>query len=128
LEQPVLVVVRESNQMILTTIQLPLEGASTQSVLRTIRTLLEPTRVETGCLKYEAAQDIEDAHTLIILEKWTTEEDFRNHVRSESFRAVLSALELARRQPEICIHHVSSIGGLEAIRRMRGVREHERDT
>ena len=111
--------------MILATIRLPVATARVDDVLRTIRTTLEPTRVETGCLEFLCTRDVEDPNTLLILGKWSTESNFRRHVQSETFRAILGAFELARRQPEISIYHVSSTEGMDSIRRMREARRGE---
>jgi quinol monooxygenase YgiN len=105
--------------MILSTIVLPLFSGRVDDVISTIRTMLEPTRVQNDCLECRCSRDVEDVNTLYIIEKWATEAAFRKRVLSKDYCIILAMLEQARRPPEISIHHISSTEGIGALHRVR---------
>ena len=79
--------------MIIASIRMrPVEGKM-NNVLRTIRGMLEPMRVQPGCLGFHCSRDIEDAKMMILEERGETREDLDRHVRSDGYRTILSLLE-----------------------------------
>ena len=59
--------------------------------------------------------DVEDENTFIILERWETQTDLKKFIRSESYRQLLTAMELLAEPPDIKINAISYTAGLEAI-------------
>jgi len=60
-----------------------------------LRTILEPTRVEPGCLSYELHQDLEHSASFYMLERWTDDAALQAHSASahiQTFRAQASEL------------------------------------
>jgi quinol monooxygenase YgiN len=97
----------------------PVEGRM-ESVLRTIQRLLEPVRVQPGCLGFRCSRDIEDENVLVLEGRWQTESNLRGHVRSEGFRTILSLLEESGEKPTVEFHHVTRTDGMEMIGELRG--------
>jgi quinol monooxygenase YgiN len=47
--------------------------------------LVEASRKEDGCIKYELYQDEEDPRVLAVIEEWESKEALNNHMRTEHF-------------------------------------------
>ena len=90
-----------------------------EDLVETVIGLIEPTRVEKGCLDYHFFKDIEDENSFTILERWATQEDIEKFVRSDSYHQLLTAMELLAKPPDIKINAVSYTAGLEAIKAAR---------
>jgi quinol monooxygenase YgiN len=90
------------------------------SVIGTIRRLLEPMRVQPGCLGFRCSRDIEDENVIVLEGRWQTGKDLEGHVRSDGFRAILSLLEESGEEPVVEFHHVTGTDGMEKIGELRG--------
>jgi quinol monooxygenase YgiN len=97
----------------------PAEGRM-DGVLRTIRGMLEPMRVQPGCLGFHCSRDIEDENMMILEERWETREDLDVHLRSDGYRTILSLLEESGEKPVVEFHQVSGTEGMEQIKKVRG--------
>jgi quinol monooxygenase YgiN len=86
-----------------------------RDLLETIRGMLEPARVERGCLSYHLYEDVEDRNAFVMVEEWKTRKDLENHIRSDSQRRLLSLTDLLSRQPELRFNTVSHTAGMDLI-------------
>jgi quinol monooxygenase YgiN len=77
--------------------------------------MLEPTRVEPGCVSFYLLQDIEDENTFTLVEEWENNADFDSHIRRDSCKKLLSLMDLLSEPPEIKINTVSQRAGLEYV-------------
>ena len=61
------------------------EAAAGQEValLSLLKGMVEPSRAEKGCLKYDLYTESENAAKLIIIESWATAEDLEAHRQAE---------------------------------------------
>lgn len=57
----------------------------------TLRSLVEPTLREDGCLNYHFAIDDHDAGTLLVFERWRDETALTVHLSQPSVQAVLGS-------------------------------------
>lgn len=55
--------------------------------------LIEPTRLEEGCIDYELHQDNENPAHFVFLENWTSRELLQKHLQSEHIAAYSAATE-----------------------------------
>ncbi len=93
---------------------------SRTEVVRTLAAQLGPTRVQSGCLRCELYQDVEDREAITLVEEWESQADLEVRLRSEDYRAVLAAIELSREQPLIHFDTVTRRAGLEIVASARG--------
>lgn len=71
--------------------------------------LVEPTRAEPGCLKYEIHQSKDDANAWLILEDWRKAADFDFHMSTPYVTAFLEKVpELCTAEVEICAYQQRS--------------------
>ncbi len=84
-------------------------------LLETMRGMLEPTRVERGCLSYRLYEDVENRNTFVLLEEWATQEDIERHIRTDNQRLLLTLMDLLSEQSEFRFNTVSYTAGMELI-------------
>jgi quinol monooxygenase YgiN len=64
--------------------------------------LVEATRKEEGCIKYELYQDEKDATILAIIEEWESKEALAKHTTSEHFTRIVPMIaELTSKDSEM---------------------------
>ena len=105
--------------MIIVILKMVVRPEKRDDLIEIIRGVLEPTRVEKGCLDYHLYQDFEDVNTFVILEQWVSQQDLESFVRSDSYRQLLAVMDLLAEPPEVKINAVSYTAGLEAIKATR---------
>ena len=75
----------------------------------TVRGMLGPIRVEPGCLDCRLCEDVEDDCGLLLLQEWRDEPALSRHIRGNTFRSLLMALDLLSMPPLISVtraqHH-----------------------
>src|ERR1700681_2370990 len=54
--------------------------------------LVEPTRLEAGCLNYDLHRSVDDADVWFVYENWRSPEGFDAHMLSEHLQAFLKAM------------------------------------
>jgi quinol monooxygenase YgiN len=84
-------------------------------LLETMRGMLEPTRVERGCLSYRLYEDVEDRNTFVLVEEWKTQKDLESHIRTDNQRRLLALMDLLSEQPELRFNTVSHTAGMDLI-------------
>jgi len=101
--------------MILVTLKMKAQPERRYDLLETMRGMLEPARVERGCLNYNLYEDVEDRNASILIEEWATEEDLERHIRTDHQRRVLALMDLLSEQPELRVNTVSHTAGMDLI-------------
>ncbi len=86
-----------------------------------LRSLIGPTRVETGCLSCHLYQDVNDARSVIWMEQWRSQDDLNRHVRTQKYKTILAALDMSDAQPEISFDTVVETKGMQLIEEALGV-------
>jgi len=77
--------------------------------------MLEPTRVERGCLSYRLYQDVEKNNAFVLLEEWSTQEDLEKHISKDNQRQLLALMDLLSEEPELRFNTISHTAGIELI-------------
>jgi quinol monooxygenase YgiN len=93
--------------------------AQRKGILRSLRSLLNPTRVEPGCVYCHLYKDVEQAGAFTLVEAWATSADFERRLRSEAYRQLLLTLELSAKPPDVQFQVVTETMGLEAVHASR---------
>ena len=100
---------------ILATLRMIVRPERRSDLLETMRGMLEPARVERGCLSYRLYEDVEDRNTFILVEEWKTQKDLESHIRTDNQRRLLALMDLLSEQPELRFDTVSDTAGMELI-------------
>ena len=88
-------------------------------VVRTLRSLVEPTRVEPGCLGCHLSRDVQDENVLNYLEEWERQEDLNRRLKSDEYRKLLAVIDESQDEPQIRFDTIAHTEGLEAVRAAR---------
>ena len=94
--------------MIIATLRLKVRAEKRGEFLRAVRSTLEPTGVEPGCLSCRFYQDIENENAFTLVEEWESQADLERHLRTDTFRMLLFLMDLLTEPPEIKFNAVSS--------------------
>ena len=101
--------------MILATLRMVVRPDRRNDLLETMRGMLEPARVERGCLSYRLYEDVENRNAFILLEEWTTQEDLERHLSKDTQRGLLALMDLLSERPELRFDTVSHSAGMDLI-------------
>jgi quinol monooxygenase YgiN len=99
----------------LVTLRMIVRPEKRSDLLQTLRGILEPVRVERGCLSYRFYEDVEDRNAFVLLEEWKTQKDLENHIRTDNQRMLLALMDFLSDQPEWRFNTVSHTDGMEHI-------------
>lgn len=101
--------------MILATLRMNVQPERRSDLLETMRGMLEPVRVERGCISYCLYEDVEDRNTFILVEEWKTQSDLERHIRTDNQRRILALMDILSEQPDLQFNTVSHTSGMELI-------------
>jgi quinol monooxygenase YgiN len=89
-------------------------------IVRLLRSLIEPTRVETGCISCALYKDLHDPGIIVWAEEWNTQDDLERHVRSPQYKKILAAFDMSNAQPYMRFNTVVETKGMQLIAEARG--------
>lgn len=102
--------------MILITMKMVIHPDKRREFQRTVRGMLEPTRVEPGCRGFHFYQDEENKNSFLVLSEWATLADLNNHIRTDGFIMLLALMDLLSVDPpEVRFDTVANTAGMEII-------------
>src|SRR5512143_1439503 len=100
---------------ILVTLKMIVRPERRSDLLDTMRGILEPSRVERGCLSYRLYQEVQDENAFVLVEEWKTQKDLESHIRTDNQRQLLALMDLLSEQYEVKFNAVSHTSGMELI-------------
>jgi quinol monooxygenase YgiN len=106
--------------MIKSTIRMTISSPKIPAVMAILKPVIELCRDDPGCLSCHLYEDLQEKSVIMLEEAWRTEDDLNLHLRSDEYRNLLLAVELALKRPEIRFDTVSSTAGIEIIEKARG--------
>ena len=106
--------------MVVMTLRINASAGRRNEIVKTLGSVLGPTRVLLGCLSCRLHQDLQNTNVLTLIEEWESREALDRHVRSDHYRKILAAMDLASEPPEIQFCSVASKAGMELIEELRG--------
>ena len=101
--------------MILSTLRMIVRPERRQDLVETMRGMLEPARVERGCLGYRLYEDVEDRNTFVLIEEWATQKDLERHIRTDNQQQLLALMDILSEQPEVRFNTVLHTAGMDLI-------------
>jgi quinol monooxygenase YgiN len=87
-------------------------------LLEALQGMLEPTRIERGCLSYSLYESVEDRNVLLLVEEWKTQDDLDRHIRTDGQKRLLSLMDLLSKPPQWKFNTVLSTAGMELIKKV----------
>jgi len=107
--------------LITATLRIRVSKGKKGEVIRLLRSLIGPTRVETGCMSCHLYQDVNDQYAVTWMEQWSSQDDLNCHLRKPQYKRILAALDMSDVQPEIRFDTVVETKGMQLIEEARGV-------
>ena len=101
--------------MVHTMIRLEMSREKAKAASEILCPLAERTRVVPGCISCRLYEDIQQAHTIMIEELWSSQEELQGHLCSSDYQRILLVVEMAKGEPEIRFSTISDSKGLEMI-------------
>ena len=103
------------DKKIIVTLKMIVRPEKRSDLLETMRGMLEPARVERGCLSYRFYEDIEDRNAFVLVEEWATQADLESHLRTDNQRRMLALMDLLSAEPALQFNTVSHTAGMDLI-------------
>ena len=101
--------------MLLLRLRFRVDALQRTKVVRSLARILGPLRTTCGCVGCHLYADLEDESVLMFTEEWEDEEALAAHLRTESARVLLSAIDCASDAPEVRLDTVRGTKGMEYI-------------
>jgi quinol monooxygenase YgiN len=96
-------------------IRLHVLSQKSKELSQTIASLSLSTRMEKGCQRCDFCRSIEDENRFFLLEEWDTQENLKNHMKSEHFKIIRGAMNLLQEPYEVMFHTVFHPAGMVKI-------------
>ena len=88
-------------------------------ILEVLRAIQGPVRAQPGCTACHIYEEQGPEPSVVLVERWESQAALEAHLRSETCRRILGAIELSGGPPDVCFDFVSSSEGMELIERSR---------
>lgn len=92
-------------------------------VNRLFRSLIEPTRVEAGCISCRLYHEENHPDVITWIEEWQSQSDLRRHLRSPLYKKILAAVDMADVRPDIRFDTVVETEGMRLIEEALGTNQ-----
>jgi len=91
------------------------------ALLRTLGSMLGPTRVAPGCLDVRLYSDIDRRKALLLVEDWESREQFERNLDMAKLNAIVAAIELSSEAPVVRVDAVEREEGVDVLALHRSV-------
>ena len=98
--------------MIVFSMQIVAPDERRTAILRTLGSLLGPTRAAAGCKQAQLYADLDKRQTLLFVEEWESREQFENNLDTAKLNTIVAAIELSSELPVV---HVDSVVREEGV-------------
>ena len=84
-------------------------------ILRTLGSLLGPTRAAAGCMQAQLYADLDKRKTLLLVEEWESREQFERNLDMAKLNAIVAAIELCSEAPIVRVDSVEREEGVDTL-------------
>ena len=85
------------------------------AILRTLGSLLGPTRAAAGCMQAQLYADLDKRRTLFLVEEWESREQFERNLDSAKLNTIVAAIELSNQAPVVRVDSVVREEGVDTL-------------
>jgi quinol monooxygenase YgiN len=101
--------------MIQVIIRMKVLSEKRKELSQAISSLIGSIRTEKGCMRCDFCQSIDEENELCLLGEWDTEENLKNHLKSERFKVLRGAMNLLKEPYEMRFQTVFHPAGVQEI-------------
>jgi len=91
------------------------------ALLRTLGSVLEPTRVAPGCRSVRLFVDLDRRRSLVLVEEWESREQFERNLDPAKLNAIVGAIELSGEAPVVHVDTIEREEGVEVLEPHRSI-------
>jgi quinol monooxygenase YgiN len=91
------------------------------TILRTLSSLLGPTRAAAGCMRAHLYADLDKRKALLLIEEWESREQFERNLDTAKLNSIVAAIELSSEAPVVCVDSVEREEGVDTLAVHRSV-------
>src|ERR1700709_1968426 len=84
-------------------------------LLRTLGSMLGPTRVAPGCLDARLYSDLDKRKALLLVEDWESREQFERNLDTAKLNAIVAIIELSSEAPVVRLDSVQRQEGIDTL-------------
>ena len=84
-------------------------------ILRTLGSMLGPTRAAAGCMHAQLYADVDKRKTLLLIEEWKSREQFERNLDMAKLNTIVAAIELSSEAPVVRIDTVEREEGVDTL-------------
>ena len=88
-------------------------------ILEVFHSIREPVLAQPGCIACHIYEEEGPDQAVVLVERWGSQAALEDHLRSESYRRILCAIELSGGPPEVRFDYVTATNGMALIERSR---------
>ena len=104
---------------VVATIRIPTAEDRVDDVIATLRSVIGPSLANRTCSECRVLRDATDESFVLFFERWESFAAFERHVRSELYRRVLAAIDMAAEPPEVRFECMERTWGLNLVEELR---------
>ena len=106
--------------MVTGTVRIIPTPARREEVLEVLRSVQGPVLAQPGCSACDIYEEQSAERAIVFVERWESEASLETHLRSEAYDRILSAMEMAGKEPDVRFERVITSEGMELVERSRG--------
>ena len=84
-------------------------------ILRTLGSLLGPTRAAAGCVQARLNADLDRRKTVCLVEEWDSREQFEHNLDTGKINTIVAAIELSSEAPVVHVDTVVREEGVDTL-------------
>jgi quinol monooxygenase YgiN len=85
------------------------------ALLRTLGSVLEPTRVAPGCRSVRLFTDLDKRRSLVLVEEWDSREQFDRNLDATKLNTIVGAIELSGEAPVVRVDTLEREEGVDVL-------------
>jgi quinol monooxygenase YgiN len=106
----------ERNQVLIVfSMQIVAPDEKRTAILRTLGSLLGPTRAAAGCMQAQLYADLDKHRTLLLVEEWESREQFEHNLDNAKINTIVAAIELSSEAPVVRVDSVEREEGVDTL-------------
>ena len=105
----------KNRTLIVFSMQIVAPDENRTAILRTLGSLLGPTRAAAGCMQAQLYADLDKRRTLFLVEEWESREQFERNLDSAKLNTIVAAIELSNQAPVVRVDSVVREEGVDTL-------------
>jgi quinol monooxygenase YgiN len=112
---PIVETTERNHVLIVFSMQIVAPDEKRTAILRTLGSLLGPTRAAPGCMQAKLYADLDKRKTLLLVEEWESREQFERNLDTAKINTIVAAIELSSEAPVVHVDSVEREEGVDTL-------------